>query len=139
MKVQSAAGAAGLRSYLKLLIDHGEQLDKTPLSDLLDSIIQSSGLIQHHEKEPGEKGKTRIENLEELITAAKNFEQSFDKEKTIKEISESFLDTVSLDAGETQAGEFDDAVQLMTLHSAKGLEFPLVFMTGLEETLFPHG
>ncbi len=66
-------GAAGLRSYLKLLIDHGEQLDKTPLSDLLDSIIQSSGLIQHHEKEPGEKGKTRIENLEELITAAKNF------------------------------------------------------------------
>ena len=132
-------GAAGLRSYLKLLIDHGEQLDKTPLSDLLDSIIQSSGLIQHHEKEPGEKGKTRIENLEELITAAKNFEQSFDKDKTIKEISESFLDTVSLDAGETQAGEFDDAVQLMTLHSAKGLEFPLVFMTGLEETLFPHG
>ena len=132
-------GAAGLRSYLKLLIDHGEQLDKTPLSDLLDSIIQSSGLIQHHEKEPGEKGKTRIENLEELITAAKNFEQSFGKEKTIKEISESFLDTVSLDAGETQAGEFDDAVQLMTLHSAKGLEFPLVFMTGLEETLFPHG
>ena len=132
-------GAAGLRSYLKLVIDHGEQLDKTPLSDLLDSIIQSSGLIQHHEKEPGEKGKTRIENLEELITAAKNFEQSFDKEKTIKEISESFLDTVSLDAGETQAGEFDDAVQLMTLHSAKGLEFPLVFMTGLEETLFPHG
>ena len=132
-------GAAGLRSYLKLLIDHGEQLDKTPLSDLLDSIIQLSGLIQHHEKEPGEKGKTRIENLEELITAAKNFEQSFDKEKTIKEISESFLDTISLDAGETQAGEFDDAVQLMTLHSAKGLEFPLVFMTGLEETLFPHG
>ena len=132
-------GAAGLRSYLKLLIDHGEQLDKTLLSDLLDSIIQSSGLIKHHEKEPGEKGKTRIENLEELITAAKNFEQSFDKEKTIKEISESFLDTVSLDAGETQAGEFDDAVQLMTLHSAKGLEFPLVFMTGLEETLFPHG
>ncbi len=132
-------GAAGLRSYLKLLIDHGEQLDKTPLSDLLDSIIQSSGLIQHHEKEAGEKGKTRIENLEELITAAKNFEQSFDKEKTIREISESFLDTVSLDAGETQAGEFDDAVQLMTLHSAKGLEFPLVFMTGLEETLFPHG
>ena len=132
-------GAAGLRSYLKLLIDHGEQLDKTPLSDLLDSIIQSSGLIQHHEKEPGEKGKTRIENLEELITAAKNFEQSFDKEKTIKEISEAFLDTVSLDAGETQAGEFDDAVQLMTLHSAKGLEFPLVFITGLEETLFPHG
>ena len=132
-------GAAGLRSYLKLLIDHGEQLDKTPLSDLLDSIIRSSGLIQHHEKEPGEKGKTRIENLEELITAAKNFEQSFDKDKTIKEISESFLDTVSLDAGETQAGEFDDAVQLMTLHSAKGLEFPMVFMTGLEETLFPHG
>ncbi len=129
----------GLRAYLELVANCIALLDTTPLSDLMELIIQKSGLYQHHKKEAGEKGKTRIENLEELVTSAKNFEQSFEKEKSHKEIAEIFLDTVSLDAGDTQADEFQDAVQLMTLHSAKGLEFPLVFITGLEETLFPHG
>ena len=129
----------GLRTYLELIAHCIELLDTTPLSDLMELIIQKSGLYQYHKKEAGEKGKTRIENLEELVTSAKNFEQSFEKEKSHKEIAEIFLDTVSLDAGDTQADEFQDAVQLMTLHSAKGLEFPLVFITGLEETLFPHG
>ena len=129
----------GLKAYLELIAHCIELLDTTPLSDLMELIIQKSGLYQYHKKEAGEKGKTRIENLEELVTSAKNFEQSFEKEKSHKEIAEIFLDTVSLDAGDTQADEFQDAVQLMTLHSAKGLEFPLVFITGLEETLFPHG
>ena len=129
----------GLRAYLELIAHCIELLDTTPLSDLMELIIQKSGLYQYHKKEAGEKGKTRIENLEELVTSAKNFEQSFEKEKSHKEIAEIFLDTVSLDAGDTQADEFQDAVQLMTLHSAKGLEFPMVFITGLEETLFPHG
>ena len=129
----------GLRAYLELIAHCIELLDTTPLSDLMELIIQKSGLYQYHKKEAGEKGKTRIENLEELVTSAKNFEQSFEKEKSHKEIAEIFLDTVSLDAGDTQADEFQDAVQLMTLHSAKGLEFPFVFITGLEETLFPHG
>ncbi len=129
----------GLRAYLEFITNCIELLDTTPLSDLMELIIQKSGLYHYHKKEAGEKGKTRIENLEELVTSAKNFEQSFEKEKSHKEIAEIFLDTVSLDAGDTQADEFQDAVQLMTLHSAKGLEFPLVFITGLEETLFPHG
>ena len=129
----------GLRAYLEFITNCIELLDTTPLSDLMELIIQKSGLYQYHKKEAGEKSKTRIENLEELVTSAKNFEQSFEKEKSHKEIAEIFLDTVSLDAGDTQADEFQDAVQLMTLHSAKGLEFPLVFITGLEETLFPHG
>ena len=129
----------GLRAYLELIAHCIELLDTTPLSELMEIIIQKSGLYQYHKKEAGEKGKTRIENLEELVTSAKNFEQSFEKEKSHKEIAEIFLDTVSLDSGDTQADEFQDAVQLMTLHSAKGLEFPLVFITGLEETLFPHG
>ena len=129
----------GLRTYLELITRCIELLNTTPLSDLMELIIQKSGLYKYHQKEAGEKGKTRIENLEELVTSAKNFEQSFEKEKSYKEIAEIFLDTVSLDAGDTQADEFQDAVQLMTLHSAKGLEFPLVFITGLEETLFPHG
>ena len=131
--------AQGLRAYLEFVTNFSEMLDTTPLSDLMELIIQKSGLYQYHKKEAGEKGKTRIENLEELVTSAKNFEQSFEKEKSHNEIAEIFLDTVSLDAGDTQADEFQDAVQLMTLHSAKGLEFPLVFITGLEETLFPHG
>ncbi len=137
-KMSGKAGQ-GLRAYLEFITNFSEMLVTTPLSDLMELIIQKSGLYQYHKKEAGEKGKTRIENLEELVTSAKNFEQSFEKEKSHNEIAEIFLDTVSLDAGDTQADEFQDAVQLMTLHSAKGLEFPLVFITGLEETLFPHG
>ena len=129
----------GLTAYLTLISESIGLLDTTPLSELMEMMIQNSGLYQHHKKEAGEKGKTRIENLQELVTAAKNFEQSFEKNKSYKEIAEIFLDTVSLDAGDTQADEFQDAVQLMTLHSAKGLEFPLVFITCLEETMLPHG
>ena len=88
---------------------------------------------------PGEKGKTRVENLEELVTATTNFEQSIKEDKPNKEIAEQYLDMISLDSGDRQASEHDDAAQLMTLHSAKGLEFKLVLMTGLEESLFPHG
>ena len=109
------------------------------LSELVEHINVKSGLYDFHKKEPGEKGKTRTENLDELVSAAKNFEQSFNEDKDNKEIVENFLDVISLDAGDRQADEHDDAVQLMTLHSAKGLEFKLVFLTGMEESLFPHG
>ena len=105
----------------------------------MELIIKESGLYAYHAKEAGEKGKTRTENLEELITATKNFEQSIKDEKTNEEIAESYLDVISLDSGERQASEHDDAAQLMTMHSAKGLEFKLVLLTGLEESLFPHG
>ena len=70
--------------------------------------------------------KTRVENLEELVSATTNFEQSIREEKTNKEIAEQYLDMISLDSGDRQASEHDDAAQLMTLHSAKGLEFKLV-------------
>jgi DNA helicase-2/ATP-dependent DNA helicase PcrA len=105
----------------------------------MEEIIKTSGLVAYHAKEPGEKGKTRVENLEELVSATTNFEQSIREEKTNIEIAEQYLDMISLDSGDRQASEHDDAAQLMTLHSAKGLEFKLVLMTGLEETLFPHG
>jgi DNA helicase-2/ATP-dependent DNA helicase PcrA len=81
----------GLKAYLELIAHCIELLDTTPLSDLMELIIQKSGLYQYHKKEAGEKGKTRIENLEELVTSAKNFEQSFEKEKSHKEIAEIFL------------------------------------------------
>ena len=137
--VISGRGANGLKKFLEIILGLCGKIDDISLSEIVGSILEQSGLIQFHEKEPGEKGKTRKENLEELLSAAKNFEMSFSDNKTNREITEQFLSNVSLDAGDRQADEFDDAVQLMTLHSAKGLEFPLVFMTGLEETLFPHG
>ena len=135
----SGRGANGLRDYLDLIIGCKQFIEQNSLSELMELIIKESGLYAYHAKEPGEKGKTRTENLEELITATKNFEQSIREEKSNIEIAESYLDIISLDSGDRQASEYEDAAQLMTMHSAKGLEFKLVLITGLEESLFPHG
>ena len=135
----SGRGGAGLRSYLEFIAKCKEFIEENPLSDLMEEIIKTSGLVAYHAKEPGEKGKTRVENLQELVSATTNFEQSIKEDKPFKEIAEQYLDMISLDSGDRQASEHDDAAQLMTLHSAKGLEFKLVIMTGLEESLFPHG
>ena len=132
-------GGAGLKDYLEFIIGCKQFIEENTLSELMELIIKESGLYAYHAKEAGEKGKTRTENLEELITATKNFEQSIKDEKTNVEIAESYLDVISLDSGDRQASEHDDAAQLMTMHSAKGLEFRLVLLTGLEESLFPHG
>lgn len=109
--------------------------DEVPLHERVDAVIHSSGLWEHHEKEKGEKGQARLENLKELVAAAREFE--WDEEEAPTALA-AFLDHAALEAGEAQASEFEDAVQLMTLHSAKGLEFPLVFLVGMEEGLFPH-
>ena len=132
-------GGSGLSAYLEFILRCKEFIEDNPLSDLMEEIIKNSGLVAYHAKEPGEKGKTRVENLEELVSATTNFEQSIREDKSNKEIAEQYLDMISLDSGDRQASEHDDAAQLMTLHSAKGLEFKLVLMTGLEESLFPHG
>jgi DNA helicase-2/ATP-dependent DNA helicase PcrA len=87
-----------------------------------------------HRREKGERGQARVENLEELVNACKNFEA----EDSDAPVLPQFLDQVALDAGDRQADQDEDAVQLMTLHSAKGLEFPMVFLAGMEENLFPH-
>lgn len=125
-------------TFLAFIEDIKNNLTELSLSETIDRLINFSGLIELYEKEKGEKGKTRIENLEELVTAAKIFEDDFPRDAALKDIAQTFLDNVSLDAGDAQASAHEDAVQLMTLHSAKGLEFPLVFISGLEETLFPH-
>ena len=116
-------GGAGLKDYLEFIIGCKQFIKENTLSELMELIIKESGLYAYHAKEAGEKGKTRTENLEELITATKNFEQSIKDEKTNEEIAESYLDVISLDSGDRQASEHDDAAQLMTMHSAKGLEF----------------
>ncbi len=111
------------------------------MHETMDYVIQQSGLIPHHEKEGGEKARSRIENLEELVNAAKGFTlENIPADETILPVTKitAFLDKAALDAGDAQADASEDAVQLMTIHSAKGLEFPLVFLAGMEEGLFPH-
>jgi DNA helicase-2/ATP-dependent DNA helicase PcrA len=105
------------------------------LQEQVDHVIHASGLIDFFKKDKGEKGETRVENLLELVSAAKSFEPDPAEEMTPLD---EFLSHAALEAGEGQADAWDDCVQLMTMHSAKGLEFPLVFMSGLEDGLFPH-
>ena len=97
--------------------------------------MQSSGLIEHYKKEKGERGEGRVENLLELVSAARGFSP---EGETDMQPLESFLAHAVLESGEGQADPYADCVQMMTLHSAKGLEFPVVFLAGMEEGLFPH-
>ncbi len=128
-----AAGALG--RFIELITALEDDTLEMPLHEQTDHVIKYSGLFAMYEQEKGEKSKARIENLEELVTATRQFE----KPEEAEEISllTAFLTHAALEAGEGQADEFEDAVQLMTLHSAKGLEFPLVFMVGVEEGMFP--
>jgi len=105
------------------------------LAETTDHVLKGSGLLDHYRKEKGERAQSRIENLEELVNAARNFVP--DESETLDTLS-LFLANAALEAGEGQAEEWEDCVQLMSLHSAKGLEFPLVFLCGMEEGLFPH-
>ena len=112
-----------------------EQFFDQDLHTQVDIMLDLSGLVAHFEKEKGEKAAARVENLQELVTAARNYQH--DETDDLPPLS-AFLAHASLEAGEGQAEEWEDCVQLMSLHTAKGLEFPLVFLTGLEDGLFPH-
>jgi len=112
------------------------------LHEIIEHVNTVTGLVEHHRNEKGEKGQARVENLEELVNAARAFTQG--EALAIQEVGEGsaalepFLAEAALNAGDHEADEFEDGVQLMTLHSAKGLEFPVVFIAGVEEGLFPH-
>ncbi len=107
------------------------------LAEQIDHAITRSGLRDHYEKDSRGNGEARVENLDELVNVASRFELSAeDLEAGLSELS-AFLSHATLEAGEHQGEAWDDCVQLMTLHSAKGLEFPLVFLVGMEEGLFP--
>ncbi len=134
--------AAKIADFLGLIDGLAEQTAELDLHEIADACIQTSGLLDYHMRERGERGLARKENLEELVSACRQFsgEQVFplladDAEQS--SILEEFLDQVALDAGDRQT-EAGAAVQMMTLHSAKGLEFPIVFLAGMEEGLFPH-
>ena len=114
------------------------EIEGKNLGEIFEQILESTNLKEFHAKEPGEKGRSRKENLEELISAASGFYPVGEDADDERNELELFLDQASLDAGENQAKADEDAIQMMTLHSAKGLEFPLVFISGCEEGLFPH-
>ncbi len=122
-------------TFLKLIDTMAEGVGKLPLGEQVEHVMHPSGLVDHFAKEKGEKGETRLENLQELINAAREYEP--DPDSDMDPLSE-FLSHAALEAGEGQGDAWEDCVQLMTLHSAKGLEFELVFLCGLEEGLFPH-
>ncbi len=126
-------------SALATFIELIEQISNTiqPLQNLaeqMEETLKLSGLINHYRQEKGEKAQAKVENLEELITAASQFAPENSQLTPIQ----AFLAHAALEAGETQSQLTNDCIQLMTLHTAKGLEFKIVFICGLEEGLFPH-
>jgi len=133
----SLTGKAGqtVGAFIRLIESLRQETQNLPLPEIIEHIIEKSGLAQHYRVE--KEGQERLENLDELINAAATF---VDDEGAIGEggALASFLAHASLEAGEHQAGEGQEAVQLMSVHAAKGLEFDVVFITGLEQGLFPH-
>ncbi len=129
-----ARALTALAKFQALIDDFERAAETLSLNELAEHVIAVSGLLDYHRAEKGERGQARVENLQELITATRLFEP---EDETISPL-QAFLDSAALDAGEGQADPYEDSVQMMTLHSAKGLEFPLVFIAGMEENLFPH-
>jgi DNA helicase-2/ATP-dependent DNA helicase PcrA len=129
--------AKALRCFLELIDALEANTEGWPLTDRLDHVIRQTGRRDHFANERSERAQDRVENLDELITAARTFEAEYDNADELDPVN-AFLAHAALEAGEGQGDAWDDCVQLMTLHSAKGLEFPVVFLAGLEEGLFPH-
>ncbi len=130
----AARAANALLAFMNLIELMARDTQSLVLHEQVDHIIQVSGLIEHFRKDKSERAETRVENLEELVSAARGFTA---EDAELSPLDE-FLSHAALEAGEGQADAWEDCVQLMTLHSAKGLEFPLVFLCGMEDGLFPH-
>jgi DNA helicase-2/ATP-dependent DNA helicase PcrA len=134
----AGAGGAKLTAFAALIVKLREA-SSLPLPELVEHVLDLSGLRTHYQHE--KEGQERLANLDELVNAASSFvaeEGRIAEEGELSADLAAFLAHAALEAGEHQAGEGDDALQLMTVHSAKGLEFNVVFICGLEEGLFPH-
>ncbi|ERP89386.1 DNA-dependent helicase [Alcanivorax sp. P2S70] len=132
----TARAINALAVFLNLVDQLALQCDGLNLGETAEHVIEASGLVAFHGKEKGEKGQQRQENLRELVSATREFGEE-DEDSEMDSLT-AFLDHAALESGEGQADAHEDAVQMMTLHSAKGLEFPVVFICGMEEGLFPH-
>jgi len=123
--------------FMQLIDRLAQEIRTLPLHEQVDHVLQNSGLVEHHKREKAaDRGEQRVENLMELVSAARGFNpEGADNEMPPLE---SFLAHAVLESGEGQAEAWEDCVQMMTLHTAKGLEFPVVFLCGMEDGLFPH-
>lgn len=130
--------ATALNAFLELIAEQQASVQGLSLHEMADQVVAASGLAEHFRKSRDGKGQDRVENLEELVNATREFSYQLSAEEEEMEPLSAFLAHAALEAGENQGDQFEDCVQLMTLHSAKGLEFPLVFIAGVEEKLFPH-
>ncbi len=130
----AARARNALHGFIQLIEQMAEEAADKILKEQVIIALEHSTLLDHYKNQKGEKAQARVENLEELVTAAGQFAP----EDESLNILDEFLAQAALEAGDTQGEEWEDCVQLMTLHSAKGLEFPQVFLSGMEEGLFPH-
>src|SRR3984893_264302 len=130
-----AKAGSAIHGFLALIERLAGETRTLALHEQVDQVLKASGLIEHYRREnKAERGEARVENLDELVSAARGFTPEAAELPPL----EAFLAHAALESGEGQADEWEDCVQMMTLHSAKGLEFPVVFLCGMEEGLFPH-
>jgi DNA helicase-2/ATP-dependent DNA helicase PcrA len=121
---------------MQLIERLAHEISDLVLHEKVDHVLQGSGLIDHFKRDKQDRGEARVENLDELVSAARGFTPE-GIEGELPPL-EAFLAHAVLESGEGQADAWEDCVQMMTLHTAKGLEFPMVFLCGMEDGLFPH-
>ena len=130
-----AKAAMAMHGFLALIERMEQEIRELVLHEQVDHVINTSGLLEFHRREKADKGEARAENLLELVSAARGFTG-----EGVEDMPplQAFLAHAVLESGEGQADAWEDCVQMMTLHTAKGLEFPVVFLSGMEDGLFPH-
>jgi len=136
-KILTGRAANAINGFLTLINQLEDDSVEMSMRSMTDFVINHSGLKTMYLAEKGDRAQDRIDNLDQLLTAMNDFVMPEEAELEDMTPLTAFLSHAALEAGESQADEYEDAVQLMTMHSAKGLEFPLVFIAGVEEGMFP--
>ncbi len=133
----TARAATAVNKFIAMIETMSETIADQSLHQQVETVSEVSGLLDHFKKDQSERGQSRVENIEELSNAARTFAFNYTEDPEVNVLDE-FLAHAALESGDGQADAEEDAVQLMTLHSAKGLEFQVVYLAGMEQGLFPH-